>query len=407
MGSKGGTKVQNDPRVGQAALEQAAIGRELAQLGRDEFTFQRDRANRMDPIYERLMNTAIEESETNQDRAADQWDQYKSVFQPIENQMADEAVNYDSPEEVARREGLAAATVARQFDVSDQQMGREMARMGVSPTSSLGAQGMTDQANARAMARAGAINKERGDTKLLGMSLRQDAARFGRNQTGTGLAASAAALQGGQSAAGIMGAQTQSGLAAGQAAGGLMGAGAGQIGSSGSMLLSQQQANNSLQAQQSMNNASGLGSLVGTLGGAAMMAFSSEELKEDIRPVDDERSLGELEQVAVKDWKYKQGIEDSGQHTGPIAEDMQEVMGDDVAPGGKALDLVSVSGKHHSAIRALSKRGKKLEKRIDRLERQFKGGLADTVDEDDFSQLPAELQGDISAGVVGLASTLH
>ena len=40
--------------------------------------------------------------------------------------------------------------------------------MGVSPTSSLGATAMTDQANARALASAGAINKERNDTKILG-----------------------------------------------------------------------------------------------------------------------------------------------------------------------------------------------------------------------------------------------
>ena len=68
--------------------------------------------------------------------------------------------------------------------------------MGVSPTSSLGATAMTDQANARALASAGAINKERNDTKILGMSLRENAAKFGRNQTGTGIAA-LAALQGG------------------------------------------------------------------------------------------------------------------------------------------------------------------------------------------------------------------
>jgi len=419
MGGKGGggtTVVQNDPRIGQAALEQSAIGRELAQLGRDEFTYQKERTDRMDPIYEKLMNTAIEESETNQERAADQWQQYKDVFQPIENQMADEAMNYDSPEETARREGLAAATVARQFDASDAQMSREMARTGVSPTSSLGVQGMRDQANARALARAGAVNKERGDTKLLGMSLRENAAKFGRNQTGTGLAASAAALQGGQSAAGILGAQQQSGLVAGQQAGSLMGAGAGQIGSAGSLLqsnlnsmINQQMSINQMANQNAMAGQAGLGSLLGTGMMAGAMAFSSEKLKEDITPADDDQALGELEQVAVKDWKYKDGVEDGGQHTGPIAEDMQAAMGDEVAPGGVGLDLISVSGKHHSAIRALAKRGKKLEKRIDRLERAA-AGLADVEDvefREKPSSLPDPLKGDISAGIVGLETVIN
>lgn len=410
MGGKGGTKVANDPRIGEAALQQAAIGRELAQLGRDEFTFQRERAEQMDPIYQQLMGTAIKESEINSERAAEQWQQYQDVFQPIENKMAQEAMNYDSPDEVARREGLAAATVAKQFDVADGQMAREMGRMGVSPTSSLGQQGMRDQANTRALARAGAITSERNNTKLLGMSLRENAARFGRNQTGTGLAASAAALQGGQSAAGIMGQQTQSGLMAGQQAGGLMGAGAGQIGSAGGLLqsnlnsmINQQMAAN----QQSAAGSAGLGSLVGTGMMAGAMAFSSEKLKEDIHPADDDQALGELEQVAVKDWKYKNGIEDGGEHTGPIAEDMQAAMGDEVAPGGVGLDLVSVSGKHHSAIRALSKRGKKLEKRIDRLERAA-AGLADVQDLEfrEKPQLPDHLKEDISAGIVGLETVI-
>jgi len=398
MGKKS-TSVSSDPRVGQAALEQAAIGREMAQLGRDEFSFQRERANRMDPIYERLMNSAIKESDLNADRAADQWQQYKDVFQPLENRMAEEAANYDSPAEVARREGLAAATVARQFDNADGQLHRNMARMGVSPTSSMGAQSMRDQANARALGTAGAVNKERNDTKLLGMSLRQDAARFGRNQTGTGLAASAAALQGGQAASGIMGGQMQTGMMAGQQAGSLMGAGGSQIGSAANTLLNQWSTQQQL--QQSQNNGGGLGSLIGSLGGAAMMAFSSEDLKENISPTDDEQALGELEQVAVQDWKYKEGVADEGEHTGPIAEDVQAVMGDEVAPGGIGLDLVSVSGKHHAAIRALSKRDRKLAQRVALLEKRL-GDSPVPEWQGEEPLLPATLQGDLSNQVIGL-----
>ena len=115
--------------------------------------------------------------------------------------------------------------------------------MGVSPTSSLGATAMTDQANARALASAGAINKERNDTKILGMSLRENAAKFGRNQTGTGIAASQAALQGGNSAAGIMGSQSAQGNAAGTGQG-LLGTATGAINSMGNMGLNQMQMQN-------------------------------------------------------------------------------------------------------------------------------------------------------------------
>jgi len=408
MGKKSKTTVNTDPAVGRAAREQAEIGRELAQLGRDEFEHYKAEAQRFNPLYEKLINTAIGESDTNAERAAEQWQQYKDVFQPLESRMAEEAANYDSAGEIARREGLAAATVARQFDNSEAQMQRNMARMGVAPTSSMGAQAMRDAANARALGSAGAINKERNDTKLLGMSLRQDAARFGRNQTGTGLAASAAALQGAQGAGGLMGGQMQTNMAAGQQAAGIMGAGAGQIGASGNMLLNQWNTQQRLE-NQSSGGGLGLGSLVGSLGSAAILKWSSEKLKEDIRPADDEQALGELEQVAVKDWKYKDGIGDGGAHTGPIAEDMQAVMGNEVAPEGAALDMVSVSGKHHAAIRALSKRDKKLAQRVALLEKRLGDDPVPVWQgEDDAragkTRLPAALQGDLSPGIVGLPS---
>ncbi|WP_421446494.1 hypothetical protein, partial [Agrobacterium tumefaciens] len=119
---------------------------------------------------------------------------------------------------------------------------------------------MTDQGNAKALATAGAVNKERSDTKLLGMSMRQEAARFGRNQTGTGLAASAAALQGGNSAQGAMAGQMNQAAAAGQAAQGLMGTAVGANNSSGGLALNQWQA----KANAAGTATAGLGSLLGT-----------------------------------------------------------------------------------------------------------------------------------------------
>ena len=113
------------------------------------------------------------------------------------------------------------------------------------------------------------------------MSLRENAAKFGRNQTGTGIAASQAALQGGNSAAGIMGSQSAQGNAAGTGQG-LLGTATGAINSMGNMGLNQ------MQMQQNANSASqaGLGSLLGTgMMAGAMMFASSKELKEDGHPL--------------------------------------------------------------------------------------------------------------------------
>ncbi|MGZ9893019.1 tail fiber domain-containing protein [Bordetella bronchiseptica] len=390
------TEVKQDPAVGRAQEANAQLGMRAQDLAERNFEWNQQLTEQFAPVYKGLLDSALAESTKNAARGDDQWQQYKDVFQPIETRMAEEAMSYDSPEEVARREGLAAATVGRQFDNTQAQTQRQMARMGVSPTSSLGSQAMTDDANTRALATAGAISKERNDTKLLGMSLREGAARFGRNQTGTGIAASQAALQGGQSAAGIMGAQTNQGNAAGTGQG-LLGLAGGSYNSMGQLGLSQ------MQMQQQANSAgmSGLGSLVGTglMAGAMLRAPSSKELKEDRTTIDDDAALAGLTQIPVESWKYKVGAGDGGRHVGPYAEDMNAQFGDEVAPGGVGLDLVSVSGTHHAAIRAL-------DKKIDGIKRQLKKqkggdereptemGLADV--------LPPQLAGDLAGAALGL-----
>ena len=153
--------------VGRAQEMNAQIGMRAQDLAERNFDWNQKLTEQFSPTHAALLKNALGEATKNAERGDDQWNQYKNVFQPIENKMAEDAMNYDSPEEVARREGLAAATVGRQFDNTQAQTSREW-RMGVSPTSSLGATAMTDQANARALASAGAINKERNDTKILG-----------------------------------------------------------------------------------------------------------------------------------------------------------------------------------------------------------------------------------------------
>lgn len=391
------TEVKQDPAVGRAQEANAQIGMRAQDLAERNFEWNKELTDQFAPIYQGLMNNALGEATKNAERGDDQWQQYKDVLQPIENKMAEEAMNYDSPEEVARREGLAAATVGRQFDNAQEQTSREMARMGVAPTSSLGSTAMTDQANARALATAGAVTKERNDTKILGMSLRENAARFGRNQTGTGIAASQAALQAGNSATGVMGAQTAQGNAAGTAQG-LLGTASGAYGNMGNLGLSQMQ----MQQQANSSSQAGLGSLIGTGMMAGAMMFSSKELKEDGAPVDDDAALEGLTQVPVETWKYQDGVADGGRHVGPYAEDMQAAFGNEVAPGGVGLDMISVSGKHHAAIRALAKKVQRLEQR-----RSDQGGpglerVAIPDELDALGALPPALAGDVSAGLIGL-----
>lgn len=108
---------------------------------------------------------------------------------------------------------------------------------------------------------------------------------------------------------------------------------------------------NILKAGQAQGNAiAGIGSsLAGYLS-------SSKKVKQDRQPVDYDAALEGLEDAAPQTYDYKPGMGPTGRKIGPMAEDMQEQFGDDVAPGGKAISVQNTLGLHHAAIIALKRK---------------------------------------------------
>ena len=80
-----------DPLVGQAAATNAEVAREALGLSRDTYADQKALTDKFAPLYEQIMNSQVASSATDTERSASQWDQYESIFQPLENQMADQA----------------------------------------------------------------------------------------------------------------------------------------------------------------------------------------------------------------------------------------------------------------------------------------------------------------------------
>ena len=57
-------------------------------------------------------------------------------------------------------------------------------------------------------------------------------------------------------------------------------------------------------------------------------------------------------------WMYKSGKgegDPNQEHLGPMAQDLQKNLGEEVAPGGKKIDLLSMSGKQSMAVSELAK----------------------------------------------------
>jgi len=176
----------------------AQIAQESFAVGREQLAFEREQWDKLSPYYEEMFKGSVEDASKNRERSDFAWDKYMKFGSGLEDQLYRDAATYDSPAETARREGLASATVQKQIDASRGDVTCEIGRMGGSAARA--GQQMTTDANELALAKAGAINTERNNTKLTGMALREGAVQVARGLPTLGLATGAAA-QGNQGAA--------------------------------------------------------------------------------------------------------------------------------------------------------------------------------------------------------------
>lgn len=362
-----------DPAIGQAALENAQLGRDWLAFSRDQFAIGNERQEDTDALTRRVIEQQLATQDKNNANADAQYQFYKDTFQPVERQMVDEAVNYDSAERKDAMAGQAAMEVGKQFAASRDANARAMARMGVNPNSGKFQVSANATAVQEALGKAAASTKARTDAENMGMMLRKDAAAFGRNMTGTAAQQYGLGLNAGNSAlSGNAGANQQWANNNAIMNQGFQGAMSGN--SSSASILNQQYQNQLAGWQAEQQSSSGLfggiGSLVGTLGGSAiskggwagLFSMSSKDVKENKRPIREEDALEAVRKTPVESWKYKEGAGDGGTHVGPYAQDVQQNMGEQAAPQGRMVDLVSLNGISMAAIQALDKKVQKLEK---------------------------------------------
>lgn len=163
-----------------------------------------------------LAEDYLDTSKTNKDFANEQRDEYRKTYLPNERRVAEEAQNYDSAGNVARRSGMAAANVNQQFSNATAQRARALGRYGLNPNSSAFASQLGKDAIAQAAAASGAATGAAFDTQDKAIALRSGVANFGRNMPNTAAQANAT---GNSSNAGASGASQRSADAAGAGAG--------------------------------------------------------------------------------------------------------------------------------------------------------------------------------------------
>lgn len=225
-----------DPALGEAAKASAAVAKESLDFYKT--IYERDilPAQQRDmELREGLVADFLDSSRQQRQFADEQNQYYRDTFQPVERRMVQEAMDYDSQENVQRRMGIAASAVNSQFSNAAEQNRRALAAYGINPNSGAFARANNQAAIAQGVASASAQSGAAFDAEDRGIALRSGVANFGRNMPNTaaqyfansGAAGSNAAnvsaqgMQGMGANAGVMGQGFNTAIQGNQAAGNL------------------------------------------------------------------------------------------------------------------------------------------------------------------------------------------
>lgn len=363
-----------DPNIGIAAQQNAEVAHEALQFSKDMYADYK-------PYLERLAQKSIDIGDMQQKIAEDQaaqatdyTDYMKGTFRPVEQSLVDEAQSYDAATKGAANADRAETEVNKAYDAQQKNIDINNMGFGINPNSGrtqalqrrFGVEKAADVADAR--------TKAYNDAETVGWAKRMDAAGLGRNLPSNQATSAGLATSAGSSAVNTAQAPGQ-GFGIGQ---NIMNSGYGTAisgnNSAGNLYLGQygaQMQGWNAQQQANATSSAGIGSLVGTIGGAFIggpmgaaagkAMFSSKKVKTDKTPIDGDKALEALDATPVEAWTYKPGVEDSGRHIGPYAEDVQKNFG---MGDGKSVNLMDELGVTMAAVKALSKK-------VDRMQAGF------------------------------------
>jgi Chaperone of endosialidase len=353
-----------DPAMGQAARDNAALGREQLAWNKQIYEENKPRQEMIDEYGRKISDAQLASMEQQSALAKDYEDYMKGTFRPVEGSLVEESMK-DPTAEAERLASEAGAGVDQQFNAARANKQRELASMGINPNSGRWDSSTQGSMDAQAATKADSMNKTRTAGMAASWAKRMDTASLGRNLPSNQATSAGLALTAGNSAMNTVGAPSANYRA--DAAGMNQGyTGAINANSSAANIYGQKYSADmqGYQADQTAN--AGLWSGIGTFAGMAYAKGSSKKIKFDKQPIDDAEILNEIKTLPVEKWKYKKGEGDEGEHIGPYAEDVQKKFGDRVAPGGKMVDIISMMGVNMAATKALAKQVDKIERSIGR-----------------------------------------
>ncbi len=282
----------------------------------------------------------------------------EELYRPLERQMVEEALAYDTPERREAAAGKAVADAGIQMDLARAAQQRNLSRSGVAPNSGAALALGNQTSVMEAAAKTGLANTARDQVELQGYARKADAAQMGRGNASAQATSAGIATTTGNSA--VSNAQ-QPNMVNNQGIG-VVGSGASSAlgGLGGAAGVYQNSAQMKAQAGDNSSMWGSIGQVAGAALGAYLSVGSDKKQKHRGKKVKPELSLAQIRKLPdAETYVYKEDSQyaDGGVvHTGHMAQDVKAAMGEEVAPGGEVIDVQSALGHTLNAVKALDKR---------------------------------------------------
>lgn len=277
MGSKGSSAPAPaaDPRVGEAAMKNIELGEQWLGFARQQFDEGNVRQDRTDALTRQVIDQQMQTQDRANAWAAEDRARTKGTFQPLEDAFIREANDYGSQERQDHAAAEVGTAVAQQRSNQQAATYRDMARMGINPSSAKFQATQRGNDTVTALSAAGQMNSARQAVRDRALQLRADALNIGKGLASSTAAAYGVGLNAGNSAVGNNASANQQWNANNQVmqqglAGNMQGnsSGGGLLATNYSQQLQATQLNN----QNAQAGASGFGQIVG-IGSGLAVAF--------------------------------------------------------------------------------------------------------------------------------------
>jgi hypothetical protein len=276
MGGK--AKAPPPPDYGPVAAANQRAAELQYQLGSEQLSWAKEQYHSDKEVTDKVVNAALEQQAATDAAAKADRERYEKIYQPLEDSLVDDANTYASGERQDYNAGRAMSDVSQQFEQARQNAQQQLEQYGVDPSQTRAAALDISTRTQEAAARASAGNQSRMADEGVGRTLRSEAINVGKGYPGQIAQSYGTSIQAGQSAANTTLAQTASGASTMGTNVQYQGLGNQSNANWGNILLGQDRNNIArFQAQTEANKSSGIGSVLGLVGGLASKAFMFEE----------------------------------------------------------------------------------------------------------------------------------